>query len=74
MEETLTEFVNKHKRLYVVELSADAQLRSLVRLHIPERAADMRSVAHLDGLPMTAAYVRDGIMKQEEKYMEQENL
>lgn len=65
MEDTLTEFVNKHKRLYVVELSEDAQLRSLLRLHIPERAADFRSIAHLDGLPMTATYVRKGIMEQE---------
>lgn len=73
MENSLTDFVAKHKRLYVVELSADAQLRSLVQLHIPERAADMRSVAHLDGLPMTAAYVRNGILDQEKKNKEQEN-
>jgi 2-oxoglutarate ferredoxin oxidoreductase subunit alpha len=73
MDDTLTDFVSKHKRLYVVELSADAQLRSLVRLHVPERAVDMRSVAHLDGLPMTASYVRKGIMDQESQYMEQEN-
>ncbi|MEO5951018.1 MAG: 2-oxoacid:acceptor oxidoreductase subunit alpha, partial [Chloroflexia bacterium] len=73
MDDSLTDFVAKHKRLYVVELSADAQLRSLVQLHIPERAADMHSVAHLDGLPMTAAYVRKGILDQEKKYMEQEN-
>ncbi|MGA7731217.1 MAG: 2-oxoacid:acceptor oxidoreductase subunit alpha, partial [Chloroflexia bacterium] len=67
LEDTLTDFINKHPRLYVVELSQDAQLRSLVRLHVPERAADLRSVAHLDGLPMTANYVRDGILEQEKQ-------
>jgi 2-oxoglutarate ferredoxin oxidoreductase subunit alpha len=65
LEESLTDFVNKHSRLYVVELSQEAQLRSLVRLHVPERAADLRSVAHLDGLPMTASFVRNGILEQE---------
>jgi 2-oxoglutarate ferredoxin oxidoreductase subunit alpha len=67
MEDTLRDFVMNHKRLYVVELSADAQLRSLVQLHVPERAADLRSVAHLDGLPITASYVRKGIMEQEKQ-------
>jgi 2-oxoglutarate ferredoxin oxidoreductase subunit alpha len=67
LEDTLADFINKHPRLYVVELSQDAQLRSLVRLHVPERAADLRSVAHLDGLPMTANYIRDGILEQEKQ-------
>ena len=42
-------------------------MRSLVRLHVPERAVDMRSVAHLDGLPMTASFVRNGILEQEKQ-------
>jgi 2-oxoglutarate/2-oxoacid ferredoxin oxidoreductase subunit alpha len=65
LESTLTDFVHKYKRLYVVELSQDAQLRSLVRLHVPERAAELQSLAHLDGLPLTAVYVRKGILDAE---------
>jgi 2-oxoglutarate ferredoxin oxidoreductase subunit alpha len=65
LESTLTDFIKRHKRLYVVELNIEGQVRSLVRLHVPERAADIRSVAHLDGLPLTAAFVSGAIMEQE---------
>jgi 2-oxoglutarate ferredoxin oxidoreductase subunit alpha len=65
LESTLTDFVHKYKRLYVVELSEDAQLRSLISLHVPERAAELNSLAHLDGLPLTASYVRKGILDAE---------
>jgi len=64
-EETLRDFIDAHKRLYVVELSIEGQLRSLIRLYAPDRSMDLLSLAHLDGLPMTAGYVRDGILEQE---------
>jgi 2-oxoglutarate/2-oxoacid ferredoxin oxidoreductase subunit alpha len=66
-EQTVQDFVDAHKRLYVVELSAEAQLRSLLRLEFPERAMDFRSLAHLDGLPLTANYVVNGIVEMEQK-------
>jgi 2-oxoglutarate ferredoxin oxidoreductase subunit alpha len=66
-ESTLTDFVNKYKRLYVVELTEDAQLRSLIQLHVPTRGAELRSLAHLDGLPLTASYVRKGILAGEDR-------
>jgi 2-oxoglutarate ferredoxin oxidoreductase subunit alpha len=66
-EDTLRDFVSKHKRLYVVELNVEAQLRSLLRLEIPERSMDFLSVAHLDGLPLTARYVRKAILEMEQK-------
>jgi 2-oxoglutarate ferredoxin oxidoreductase subunit alpha len=67
LHQTVTDFVNAHKRVYVVELNIEGQLRSLVRLHVPERAIDIRSIAHLDGLPYTAAFVRKAILEQEQK-------
>ncbi len=67
LEEELREFIMKHARLYVVELSQEAQLRSLIRLHVPERAGELRSVAHLDGLPMTASFVRNGLLEEEKR-------
>jgi 2-oxoglutarate/2-oxoacid ferredoxin oxidoreductase subunit alpha len=66
LENSLIEFVNAHKRVYVVELNIQGQMRSLVRLHIPERAVDIRSVAHLDGLPLTAEHVTSAILEQEQ--------
>jgi len=65
LEQTLTDFIGKHKRVYVVEINAEAQMQSLVRLHVPERAADIRSAAHLDGLPLTAEFVANAILEQE---------
>lgn len=64
-EDTLRDFIDAHKRFYVVELSTEAQLRSLIRLYAPDRAMDFHSLAHLDGLPLTASYVRTGILEQE---------
>jgi 2-oxoglutarate ferredoxin oxidoreductase subunit alpha len=66
LEDTLRDFINAHKRLYVVELNIEGQMRSLVQLHVPERAADIRSVAHLDGLPLTADFVAGAILEQEQ--------
>lgn len=67
LEQTLVEFIKAHKRLYVVELNIEGQLRSLIRLFVPERATDLRSVAHLDGLPLTASYVTNAILEQEQQ-------
>lgn len=67
LETALTDFVHAHKRLYVIELNIEGQMCSLVRLHIPERAADVRSLACLDGLPLTARQVKDSILEKEQK-------
>jgi 2-oxoglutarate ferredoxin oxidoreductase subunit alpha len=66
LEETAREFIAKHKRVYVVELNVQGQLRSLLQLHVPERATDIRSYATLDGLPLTASMVRDALLEQEQ--------
>ena len=47
-------------------MSADAGQGSFVTAS-GDRATDLRSVAHLDGLPMTASFVRNGILEQEKK-------
>jgi 2-oxoglutarate ferredoxin oxidoreductase subunit alpha len=59
------EFVAGHDRTYVVEQNRDGQLAQLVRLHAPEHAARVRSVAHCDGLPLTVEAVEEGIEQQE---------
>jgi 2-oxoglutarate/2-oxoacid ferredoxin oxidoreductase subunit alpha len=67
LEETVTAFINKHKRVYVVELNVQGQMRQLLQLHVPERAVDIRGYACLDGLPLTASMVRNAILEQEQK-------
>jgi 2-oxoglutarate ferredoxin oxidoreductase subunit alpha len=64
--ETMTRaFVEKYSRVYVVELNQDGQMHQLVRLHVPERAAQVHSVRICDGLPMSARFVTESILEQE---------
>jgi 2-oxoglutarate ferredoxin oxidoreductase subunit alpha len=58
-------FIEQHERIYVVELNQDGQMHQLLQLHLPERAADIRSLRICDGLPMTAKFVVDGLREAE---------
>ena len=58
----MDEFVAKHDQVYVVEMNRDGQLHQLLRLANPESAMKLISVAHGDGLPAAARWVRDGIL------------
>lgn len=61
------DFVAAHDRLYVVENNMEGQLRQIMMIEMPEHAARMVSVAHLDGLPLTANFVVEGVLDQEGK-------
>jgi 2-oxoglutarate/2-oxoacid ferredoxin oxidoreductase subunit alpha len=64
----VSEFVQSHRRVYVVEQNRDAQLFSLLRLDLDaELITRLRSVARLDGLPIDARSVSDEIAAMEEK-------
>ncbi|HZG66695.1 MAG TPA: 2-oxoacid:acceptor oxidoreductase subunit alpha [Herpetosiphonaceae bacterium] len=65
LEQTTADFISRHERVYVVELNHDGQMCQLVQLHVPEMAAKVRSIAHCDGLPLTARFVTDKIMEGE---------
>ena len=65
LEESLRDFIKQHKRLYVIEVNSQGQMHTLVQVHMPERAADIKSIAHLDGLPLTAAFVESEILERE---------
>ncbi|HZB95803.1 MAG TPA: 2-oxoacid:acceptor oxidoreductase subunit alpha [Herpetosiphonaceae bacterium] len=66
LEQTLREFVARHDRVYVVELNYDGQMCQLVRLDVPELAGRVRSIAHCDGLPLTARFITEAILEQEQ--------
>ena len=65
LEETTRAFVARYERVYVAELNQDGQMHQLVRLHVPEHAAQVRSVRICDGLPMSARFVTESILDQE---------
>ena len=64
----IADFVREHKRVYVVEQNRDAQMFSLLKLDLEsELVPKLRSIAHLDGLPIDARSVTDEIVALEVK-------
>ncbi len=62
------EFVERHERVYMVEQNRDAQMLSLLKLDLkPELTTRLRSIAHLDGLPLDARSVTDELSTMEGK-------
>lgn len=61
------QFINEHDRVYVVEMNRDAQLWQLLVINLPQYSSKLRKAAHLDGMPLSARWVKDEIMAQEEK-------
>ena len=62
----IADFVREHKRVYVVEQNRDAQMLSLLKLDLePELVLKLRSIAHLDGLPLDARSVTEEIAAME---------
>jgi 2-oxoglutarate ferredoxin oxidoreductase subunit alpha len=58
-------FVEKYDRVYVVEMNQDGQMHQLVQLHVPQRAAQVRSSRICNGLPLSARFVVESITEQE---------
>jgi 2-oxoglutarate ferredoxin oxidoreductase subunit alpha len=63
----VTEFVQKHSRNYVIELNRDGQMHQLLQLDYPQHAIHLISLAHVDGLPLTAHWVEREFLAKEAK-------
>lgn len=61
------EFIGKHERIYVVEMNRDGQMHQLLTIEFPQHAMKLKSIAFMDGLPLTANFVRNAILNHEEK-------
>jgi 2-oxoglutarate ferredoxin oxidoreductase subunit alpha len=62
------EFIEQHERVYVVEQNRDAQMLSLLKLDVePKLTTRLRSISHLDGLPLDARSVTDELSTREGK-------
>lgn len=62
----VTQFIEQHHYTYVVEINRDGQLYQLLALETPGLCTHLRRVSKVDGLPLSAAWVRDQILKWEE--------
>jgi 2-oxoglutarate ferredoxin oxidoreductase subunit alpha len=61
--EEVERFLASHATVFVVEQNRDAQLRSLLVLETAVEKAKLRSVLHYSGLPPTAGFVVDAILR-----------
>ncbi len=66
--EAVTDFLEKHDRVYVVEQNRDAQLRSLLVLDAGIDQNKLVPVLHYNGLPMHAGFVADRIREDRDKH------
>lgn len=67
LADEVLEFVRNHKRAYVIENNFDGQMAQILRMEIPQDTTHMISLALGDTLPMTAQWIFDQIIKQENK-------
>jgi 2-oxoglutarate ferredoxin oxidoreductase subunit alpha len=58
-------FIQNHDRTYVVELNDQGQMKQILTIEQPDLAAKLKSVAHIDGLPITAEWIVRQIAKLE---------
>ncbi|HSQ25951.1 MAG TPA: 2-oxoacid:acceptor oxidoreductase subunit alpha [Anaerolineales bacterium] len=61
------DFIAHHESLYIVEMNRDGQMHQLLTIEYPQFATKLVSIAFMDGLPLTANYVRKAILTHEEK-------
>ncbi len=61
--EAACHFIAQHHACVVVEANHDGQLCDLLRMHCPAHAARLLSVAHSDGLPLTAEFVAESVQE-----------
>lgn len=54
-------FIEKFERTYVIELNRDGQLHAILQSELPDLATRLISLAHLDGLPLTARWVVEAL-------------
>jgi len=61
------EFLKGHRQNYVIEMNRDGQLHQILSLECPFEVPKMKSIAYTDGLPLTARFVREALLTEEQK-------
>jgi len=62
---SISDFIDAHQSIFVIENNYDGQLTQLIRLEHPENITHVRSLALGDGLPMTPSWIYDNLKEQE---------
>jgi 2-oxoglutarate ferredoxin oxidoreductase subunit alpha len=59
------DFILDHDRIYIIEMNRDGQLHQLLTLEYSEHSEKLISLAHLDGLPLSAQWITNAIQAKE---------
>jgi 2-oxoglutarate ferredoxin oxidoreductase subunit alpha len=62
--EEVERFLAAHRLLFVVEQNRDAQFRSLLTLETAVEKSKLHSLRHYSGLPISSAFIVDGVLAQ----------
>ena len=62
---SVSDFIDAHKSVFVIENNFDGQLTQLIRLEHSENVSHVRPLALGDGLPMTPDWIYDSLKEQE---------
>jgi 2-oxoglutarate/2-oxoacid ferredoxin oxidoreductase subunit alpha len=65
--QSVTEFIEQHDRIFVVEQNRDAQFRSLLMLDIDANAGKLVPLLHYNGMPLTASFVIERVLEETSK-------
>ncbi len=57
----VAEFIESHDDLLVIEMNRDNQLRNILRAELPEHATKLAGAGYLDGMPLTAQWVKETV-------------
>ncbi|MBT5718498.1 MAG: 2-oxoacid:acceptor oxidoreductase subunit alpha [Gammaproteobacteria bacterium] len=60
---SITEFIDAHELVYVIEQNRDAQLKSLLKIECNIHEEKMRSILSYDGVLITAQHIEKSILK-----------
>lgn len=63
--EEVNEFVQAHKRVYIVETNHDGQMNQLITMELPDQATKFRSVCLDNGFSLSARWVKEKICAME---------
>lgn len=66
IDDEVRRFVEEHERIYVVEMNRDGQMHAIIQLEMPDLATKLVSLAHLDGMPLTARWIVDNLQEKEQ--------
>jgi len=67
---TVEDFINSHKKVFVIEQNRDAQMKSLLMIELQANPNKLISVLNYDGMPITA----DNILNQISASLKQEPI